>query len=201
MSEKLSIQIIENGPIKVSGCSSLSYCGDELTAENDVYLCRCGESENAPFCDGTHSRCGFTGENKRSRQEDIITWEGETLRTFFNKNICMHVYYCQPLKALRERELAGDTSAADEIKQVIAECPSGALSYEDKVNGSVSAFESKDAIEIVEGGEIRIQSEFQCGEIDLAEKQASNRVTLCRCGLSNNKPFCDGRHKSKKGFK
>ena len=55
--------------------------------------------------------------------------------------------------------------------------------------------------EIIEGGEIRIQAEFECDEIELQERQASNRVTLCRCGLSNNKPFCDGRHRKKDDFK
>ena len=201
MDKQLKIKIIEDGPIAVSNCGSINYAGKQIESGDTTYLCRCGRSENMPLCDGTHGSCGFSGKNERQGKEEIIVWEGNTLRTFFNKNICMHVYYCQPLKELRERELAGETVAADEIKQVIAKCPSGALSYQDKQDESYSEFDDVNCIEIVEGGEVRIQSSFECDEIELQEKQAPNRLTLCRCGSSKNKPFCDGRHMKKQNFK
>lgn len=201
MNEKLSLNIIENGPIRVSNCKFMTFAGKPLEINDTVSLCRCGESTNAPFCDGKHRQCGFSDKNEQAVKSDIITWEGNTLRTFFNKNICMHVFYCKPLKTLREKELAGDVDAAEAIKANIALCPSGALSYQDKQDQSISEFDDIQCIDIIEGGEIRIQSQFDCQDVELQEHQPCNRVTLCRCGLSKNKPFCDGQHRKKADFK
>jgi len=51
------IEIIENGPIKITGKIILSDQKRETkTEETEVYLCRCGRSANKPFCDGSHKR-------------------------------------------------------------------------------------------------------------------------------------------------
>ncbi len=200
MSNKLTLKIIENGPIAVSGYQAIHYCGEKLESTDTVYLCRCGDSQNPPFCDGSHSKNGFSGDNEQLDKAELVTWEGVTLRTQFNKNVCMHAFYCKPLKVLRERELDGDSAAADEIKKVIATCPSGALAYEEKSDNSMSEFEDIDCVDIMEGGEIRIQSAFECDGLERQQNQPANRMTLCRCGLSKNKPFCDGKHRKKNGF-
>lgn len=201
MSTRLTLKIIENGPIAVSGYEAIHYCGEKLEASDTVYLCRCGDSQNPPFCDGSHSKNGFSGDNEQPEQAELVTWEGVTLRTQFNANVCMHAFYCKPLKALREKELEGDTAAAEKIKQVIATCPSGALSYEVKSDASMPEFEDINHIDIIAGGEIRIQSAFDCDELERQQNQPANRTTLCRCGLSKNKPFCDGGHRKKDGFR
>lgn len=201
MSNKLTLKIIENGPIAVSEYQAIHYCGEKLESSDTVYLCRCGDSQNPPYCDGSHSKNDFSDHNEQGEKADLVIWEGSGLRTRFNKNICMHAFYCKPLKLLRERELDGDIAAADDIKKVIASCPSGALSYEENSDGSRSEFDDMDHIDIMEGGEIRIQSAFECDDLERQQNQPANRMTLCRCGLSKNKPFCDGRHRKKAGFK
>ncbi len=57
------IEIIENGPYKVTGAIALfAPDGSDVTPEREtVFLCRCGGSTNKPFCDGTHSKIGFQG--------------------------------------------------------------------------------------------------------------------------------------------
>ena len=172
-----------------------------MSVDGDAYLCRCGESKNAPFCDGSHSSTGFSGDNEPGEKKEIAVWEGSELRTFFNPNTCMHAFYCKPLKALREQELVGDAKAAAEIMRVVGTCPSGALTYE--VKGSAAepqATEYGADIDIVEGGEVRIQCAFEINEA-LLERQHEDRATLCRCGQSKNKPWCDGRHKARKDFR
>jgi len=197
---KLDIHVIPDGPIKVANAEAITFCGEALETDGDVYLCRCGKSGNAPFCDGSHNP-GFDGSRQKEPSAEIRVWEGQTLRTFFNPNTCMHVFYCKPLKELRERELAGDAAAAEEIMKVVGTCPSGALTYETKeaiAEPAPTAFAS--CIDIREGGEIRVQKPFDINAEPM-ERMMPARATLCRCGLSKNKPWCDGRHVKAKDFR
>ena len=58
--EMSKIQVIPNGPIKVSGPCEVSLPnGTTESKEKDVFLCRCGESSNKPYCDGSH-KAGFS---------------------------------------------------------------------------------------------------------------------------------------------
>ena len=202
MTKPISLTVLDNGPLKVSADSlTLSYCGEALDVEagSDVYICRCGESKNPPFCDGSHAKVGFVAEPPTENKKEIRVWEGKTIRTFFNPNTCMHALYCKPLKALRARELEGDAEAAAEIARVVQSCPSGALNYESTEVEAPAAVEGAD-IDIQAGGECRVQREFEINATP-GERQDMSRATLCRCGLSKNKPWCDGAHKKRENFR
>jgi len=55
------IRLADHGPLLVRGRVRIVDAAGELVAEEDrVALCRCGRSGNAPFCDGSHARAGFT---------------------------------------------------------------------------------------------------------------------------------------------
>lgn len=58
----MKVTAIENGPNKIEGLSSYRIVRDgteEIIERGAVFLCRCGHSENKPFCDGAHKRVGF----------------------------------------------------------------------------------------------------------------------------------------------
>jgi CDGSH-type Zn-finger protein len=63
MSDPLVIRCRENGPLVVQGSFKLlDHHGNEFPLPADkpaVALCRCGQSKNKPFCDGSHRACGF----------------------------------------------------------------------------------------------------------------------------------------------
>lgn len=201
MAEKLILTVTPNGPLKVENAERIRFCGEELERRGTAFLCRCGESKNAPFCDGSHKTNGFSGENQSPGVPTLKIWEGKTLRTTFNEKTCMHVFHCKPLAELRKREEEGESGAAQEIMRVVAACPSGALSYEtkEKIEEPMDApFEAD--IDIVEGGEIRVQVDFTINEA-LHEAQRAARATLCRCGKSKNKPWCDGKHRGRRDFR
>ena len=202
MGEKaMEVNLIENGPVKIEGVESVTYGGQEIKVDGKAFLCRCGESSKAPFCDGSHSSTGFSDNCESDNSIPTKDWEGKTIRTRFNPNICMHVFRCKPLKDLREQELQGNAEAAQEIAKVVATCPSGALTFEMKPADGSATFDDVTKVEVVEGGEIRLGCSFESSTVQLKEGQPANRVTLCRCGMSKNKPFCDGRHKKRDGFK
>ena len=56
------IVIIKNGPLQIKGSLSIKHKDGKEETQKEVYLCRCGQSENKPFCDGTHRKCGFRDE-------------------------------------------------------------------------------------------------------------------------------------------
>lgn len=65
--EPTTIRLTENGPLEVEGCDRLlDPDGNPFnTAENGpTYLCRCGGSQNKPFCDGTHQRSNFVADER-----------------------------------------------------------------------------------------------------------------------------------------
>ena len=58
--EKATIKIKANGSLQVSGATIIGADGEVISEQETVFLCRCGESENKPFCDGSHRGAGFT---------------------------------------------------------------------------------------------------------------------------------------------
>jgi CDGSH-type Zn-finger protein len=60
MSEQTTeIVILKDGPIMVKGNLSVKLLDGKIEASKEVYLCRCGQSANKPYCDGAHRKCGF----------------------------------------------------------------------------------------------------------------------------------------------
>ena len=60
---EVRIKPLKNGPLEVSGQVDLVDAGGQAKAavEDPIYLCRCGQSANKPFCDGSHKKAGFQG--------------------------------------------------------------------------------------------------------------------------------------------
>ena len=63
MSEPIVIRCRENGPLVIQGAIRVTdHQGNEFTlpqGKDVIALCRCGQSKNKPFCDGSHRSCGF----------------------------------------------------------------------------------------------------------------------------------------------
>ena len=129
MSEKTKIEIMDDGPLIVSDLKLLEDGeGNGLAIKKKIALCRCGASENKPFCDGSHKGVGFRSSLP----------------------------------------------------------PAGS---------SVPAKEGDVVIRSLKNGPYEV-----CGDIELCVEDDSalsgdDPYYICRCGASENKPFCDGSHK------
>ncbi len=90
-------------------------------------------------------------------------------------------------------------AASERIIQQINQCPSGALSYFRNAEGEELKIEAAAAsilhAEIKPNGSIRLHGEVTITHKDGRQEVKPNGVSLCRCGASENKPFCDGSHK------
>jgi uncharacterized Fe-S cluster protein YjdI len=118
---------------------------------------------------------------------------------------CIHAAEC--VKALpkvydpeRKPWIVAEGANTQDLKDQIAKCPSGALSY--FMNGEENKEESKleTKIEVLENGPLLIYGTLKITDKE-GNAESKNRTTaFCRCGASRNKPYCDGAH-IKAGFK
>lgn len=81
-----------------------------------------------------------------------------------------------------------------ELKSQINKCPSGALSYKDNTSTSteINLFETK--IEILENGPLLIYGTLKILDKNGEVEKKNETTAFCRCGASQNKPYCDGKH-------
>lgn len=173
--------------------------GDSCSNVMGVALCRCGGSGNKPFCDGTHGNNGFTDENtadgKPDQRDDYV---GKQLTIHDNRAICAHAGYCTENLASvfrlgKEPWIDPDGANLDVIIEVINRCPSGALSYSIE-NIEHCEQERKSMVTVTKNGPYAITGGLELVGQTFAEGASKEHYTLCRCGASKNKPFCDGSH-------
>ena len=173
--------------------------GDACATARGVALCRCGGSKNKPFCDGTHATLGFSdrkiSDGSKDRRE---SYAGKGITIFDNRGICAHAGYCTDgLKAVfRMREepwIDPDGAAVREIVETIRKCPSGALSY--AIDGVEAAPPSRaPMVTVTDNGPYAVTGGIELLGVKFGEGASTEHYTLCRCGASKNKPFCDGSH-------
>jgi CDGSH-type Zn-finger protein/ferredoxin len=196
--EEASIEPMPDGPYQVNGITDFRNSkGGPIRTEPTMYLCRCGGSSKKPFCDGTHEKIGFSGE----RLSDLCTsktddYVGKELTIHDNRSTCAHAGFCTKhspnvFNVTREPWIDPDRDPAAKTIDTIKMCPSGALSYtlnnvlhRDQVRAPCIQVTKNGPLFVVGGPELR-------GE---ARPLSSEHYTLCRCGASKNKPFCDGSH-------
>ena len=168
-------------------------------------LCRCGESEAKPMCDGTHSQVGFIGEREDSDKPALEYYEGKEITIVYDRYLCMGAGYCGELEAVFGTHDAPkyepDAGSPAEIIATIKKCPSGALTYILDGKHEKDYF-PETRIVVEKDGPLHCQ-----GTIELKDDQASDTLlpdadhyTLCRCGGSKKKPLCDGSHEEN-GFR
>ena len=173
--------------------------GTRLTTKAAMGLCRCGASKNKPFCDGSHKEAGFSDEISPDRTEDkLSSYQGEHITIYNNPLICSVAEFCHnELESVfnmhRDPWIAADEDSPENIKVLIEKCPSGALSY--SINGQPqSVAECEAAITIEKNGPLRITGSITLKDVNWGQGASREHYTLCRCGASKNKPFCDGSH-------
>ena len=214
------ITVNEDGPYSVSGGVPLrrraqveSAQGEPLTwattAEVDIdesySLCRCGRSGNKPFCDGTHAKVGFDGTETAptdtyAERAKTLPGTGVVLRD--DESICEHAGFCAT-KTSNVWNMIGktdDVETRSRLMAMVERCPSGRLTYEVPDAGGPVEPLLPQAIGIVDDGPLWVTGGVEVQRADGKPFETRNRMTLCRCGASGNKPLCDGSH-AKIGWK
>lgn len=215
---KPKIKIVKNGPYLVSGNVPLNKLiikkgkdghpdryeeTQKYPGQAEYSLCRCGKTKTPPFCDGSHAAAHFDGTETASNKpfsEIAEKLEGSKIDMLDAVEYCASAKFCD--RGVGTWQAVEESADPEKEKMAIEEacaCPSGRLvalgkdgtQIEPNFPPSISVLE--DQCENISGpfwvkGGIEIEGE----DGKIYEKR--NRVTLCRCGKSENKPFCDTRH-------
>lgn len=204
MSAKPVIACAPNGPYLLKDMQASSApnlvrsSGTAYDATRGVALCRCGGSKNKPFCDGTHKTNAFSDRKLADKSNDRRDgYRGKRITIFDNRAICAHAGVCtDSLKSVflygKEPWIDPDGAAVDEIIATVRKCPSGALSY--AIDGVEAESPSRSPkVLVVDNGPYAVSGVELAGQ-QFGDGASREHYTLCRCGASKNKPFCDGSH-------
>ena len=131
-------------------------------------------------------------------------YSNDEVTVYFDSDTCMHSGNCvNSLKSVFNPKarpwinMQGATS--DEIIKVVKNCPSGALTYKrsSEMTGQKNNQGEEFSIKVNKAGPYLIKGKFKIIDKDGNETVKEGTVALCRCGGSQNKPYCDGSHKNR----
>ncbi len=183
---------------------------EEIEAGDPYELCRCGHSSNKPFCDSTHEKISFDGvetaDTRLTKERQVIYPGGTNIVVKRDYSLCIDSGFCAN-RFTNIQQMVGKTADTTIRSLVIAmaeRCPSGSYTY--------ALEEGQPDVEPDLPQQIAVTTEFTSegpimgplwvtGYI-LVERsdgkpfETRNRVALCRCGLSQIKPLCDGTHRA-----
>src|SRR5262245_45867463 len=200
MDAKPKITSVPNGPYRLTeGAELRRASGQAYDTAGGKSLCRCGGSSKKPFCDGTHRTNGFQDANladpAKNRRK---AYAGKGITIFDNRALCAHAGVCtdQLAAVFRYKQtpwIEPDGAEVAKAIETIRKCPSGALSY--AIDGKEAApLQRAPMVMVTDNGPLAVTGGIELTGVKLGEGASPEHYTLCRCGGSKNKPFCDGTH-------
>ena len=196
------IKVTENGPYEILGVPLADDTGTPFGTTDRAFLCRCGGSANKPYCDGTHKSNGFDGTEVADhgpQRERRDTYVGDGVTIYDDRSVCAHAGRCTDglpsvWKLGIEPWIDPHGASAEEISEVVRRCPSGALTYARGVGGESEEAANDPLLVPTPNGPYAVRGHVPVSSSDGEEYENREHVTLCRCGQSENKPFCSGKH-------
>ena len=130
--------------------------------------------------------------------EKLHTYAGPAIDVTYDKARCIHVAAC--IRGLprvfdpgsRPWVMPGN-STADKVAATVEQCPSGSLHYTRKDGGRAEQPDAENALLVSRNGPLFLRGQLELVGPDGTVKEET-RLTLCRCGASEHKPFCDNSH-------
>jgi CDGSH-type Zn-finger protein len=170
-----------------------------LEPREQVKLCRCGRSQDKPFCDGSHERVPFHGQevaDHGSIEDRHKVHPGEGVVLTDDRSICEHAGFCADrfTNVWRMITDTDDPAVRERLIGMVRLCPSGALATRSDVAAEPDEPALPTSVAAIEDGPLWVRGGVRVTGADGRDYEVRNRVTLCRCGASTNKPFCDGTH-------
>ncbi len=161
-------------------------------------LCRCGKSSDKPLCDGTHVNILFDDQPldvEPHLEYPTLTYEGEGVTLTDIPSLCAGTGFCgtRYTTIWRMIERAADPETLTRLREMVRNCPSGRLLLQlDNQDPDEPGYVP--SIAAVPNGPLWVRGGIELRSEEGIVYPLQNRLTLCRCGASRNKPYCDSTH-------
>jgi len=214
------VTVTKNGPYLVSGdlplakeiivfdpaegCPTEWAPGEQYPDKETYALCRCGQSRHKPYCDGMHAKAGFDGTETAGRHKFLDEADaigGRDIALLDVKHLCSRARFCHQAGGIWELVYnQKDIVTRERAEKIAGQCPAGRLVIWDKKTETPVEPHFEPSISLIEdpekgvSGGIWLKGGIPLESAGGKKYETRNRVTLCRCGQSGNKPFCDGSH-------
>ena len=175
---------------------------EPLEADATYRLCRCGKSGNKPFCDDSHldeprvEVKESADRGPRSERADVFenTEDGAVITD--DLSLCSKAGYCRD-RFTGVWQMLGDTDpdVRARMARMVELCPSGRLAWAEAEDAPEHEPAYEPEIGVFRNGPLFVRGGIPVVGADGRPYEVRNRQALCRCGFSQNKPFCDGSHK------
>ena len=203
---KAQLKPMTDGPLLYGGAGAgepdatlIDASGDEMRLTGGERLCRCGGSKIRPFCDSSHLDNGYTSARARhvvpGNRTDVA---GDVITIHDVRGLCAHVEHCtNGLPAVFKHDerpwIDPDGAPIEDVVRVIRECPSGSLTY--SIEGEYFGdWGGEPLVKADPDGPFEVSGGIELPDTEFATTVPHDHFSLCRCGGSKNKPFCDGAH-------
>jgi uncharacterized Fe-S cluster protein YjdI len=128
-------------------------------------------------------------------------YTAEAITVTFNPRLCIHAAECvRGLPAVFNRDrrpwVQADAAPPDVIATVVQRCPTGALHFVRHDGGAAEPVPAETTVTPQPNGPLYVRGVVEIHDAAGALVRRDTRMALCRCGQSQNKPFCDGSHRA-----
>ena len=221
--KKFKIKVVEKGPYLVYGRPPLAQqfiepneLGESWsfregrsfdTGPEPTALCRCGRSVRQPYCDGSHH--DFHWDSRLTADtsgllDNIEITSGEILSITDNRRYCAFARFCDASRGVWALTEDSDDALSRRLAIRQAQlCPSGRLLAWDNATDRPYELKYEPSLGLLEDVTLGVSGGLWVrGGISIERErdgrgyEIRNRSVLCRCGRSDNKPYCDGTHSS-----
>jgi CDGSH-type Zn-finger protein/uncharacterized Fe-S cluster protein YjdI len=126
-------------------------------------------------------------------------YRGESINVIYSLRRCIHAEECvsrlgEVFDTDKRPWIQPDQATPERIADTISHCPTGALHYQRIDGGPVEEVPSVNTIVLQEDGPVYLSGNLVVQNVEGEQVYADTRLALCRCGMSENKPFCDNAH-------
>ena len=127
-------------------------------------------------------------------------YANDRIEVIWEPAFCIHVAEClrglpDVFDAQRRPWIIVDNASPDEIADVVQRCPTGALHFRRLDGGQQEPAPQETSVELRPNGPLFVRGRIRIQSAGGRLIREDTRIALCRCGGSENKPFCDGTHR------
>lgn len=134
-----------------------------------------------------------------TNKEIVKRYTKDDLTVVWKPNTCIHAKHCwkdliQVFNPKNRPWINLDGATEKRIIAQVEKCPSGALSYELATEKGTVSHSLETKVEVLPNGPLLVYGTLEVKDTEGNVETKNKTTAFCRCGASQNKPYCDGAH-------